>query len=137
MDVLYQVLPLIIYALLSILLVVLIVLGIKLIDTVNKTNAVLDDIEKKSKSLDGIFATIDSVTDAVSLISDKLVDGAAALVGKLFSLIKKKNKGVSIKCSPLLHATRSSPRRRCQSLSHRRSQSRHSRQCLSHHHLEE
>ena len=92
MDVLYQVLPLIIYALLSILLVVLIVLGIKLIDTVNKTNAVLDDIEKKSKSLDGIFSTIDSVTDAVSLISDKLVDGAAALVGKLFSLRKKKNK---------------------------------------------
>ena len=90
MDVLYQVLPIIIYALLSILLVVLIILGIKLIDTVNKTNAVLDDIEKKSKSLDGIFSTIDSVTDTVSLVSDKLVEGAAALLGKLFSLRKKK-----------------------------------------------
>ena len=90
MDVLYQVLPIIIYALLSILLVVLIILGIKLIDTVNKTNAVLDDIEKKSKSLDGIFSTIDSVTDAVTLVSDKLVEGAAALLGKLFSLRTKK-----------------------------------------------
>ena len=90
MGVLYEVLPLIIYALLSILLVVLIILGIKLIDTVNKTNAVLDDIEKKSKSLDGIFATIDNVTDAVSLISDRLVDGIAGVVGKLFSFKKKK-----------------------------------------------
>lgn len=92
MDMLYQVLPIVIYALLSILLVVLIVLGIKLIDTVNKTNAVLDDIEKKSKSLDGIFATIDNVTDAVSLVSDRLVEGAASIVGKLFSFRKKKNK---------------------------------------------
>ena len=90
MGVLYEVLPLIIYALLSILLVVLIILGIKLIDTVNKTNAVLDDIEKKSKSLDGIFATIDNVTDAVSLISDRLVDGIAGVVGNLFSFKKKK-----------------------------------------------
>jgi uncharacterized protein YoxC len=90
MGILYEVLPLIIYALLSILLVVLIILGIKLIDTVNKTNAVLDDIEKKSKSLDGIFATIDNVTDAVSLVSDRLVDGIAGIVGKLFSFKKKR-----------------------------------------------
>ena len=92
MEALYEFLPILIYVLVAALLVVLIVLGVKLIDTVNKTNAVLDDIEKKSKSLDGVFATIDSVTDAVSLVSDKLVEGAAALVGKLFSLRKKKNK---------------------------------------------
>ena len=85
-------LPILIYVLLSVLLVVLIVLGVKLIDTVNKTNAVLDDIEKKSKSLDGIFSTIDNVTDAVSMVSDRLVDGIAGLVGKLFSLRKKKKK---------------------------------------------
>ena len=92
MEALYEVLPILIYVLLSVLLVVLIVLGVKLIDTVNKTNAVLDDIEKKSKSLDGIFSTIDKVTDAVSMVSDRLVDGIAGLVGKLFSLRKKKKK---------------------------------------------
>lgn len=92
MEALYEVLPILIYVLLSVLLVVLIVLGVKLIDTVNKTNAVLDDIEKKSKSLDGIFSTIDNVTDAVSMVSDRLVDGIAGLVGKLFSLRKKKKK---------------------------------------------
>jgi len=90
MEILYQILPIVIYALLSVLLIVLIVLGIKLIDTVNKTNAVLDDIEKKSKSLDGIFSTIDNVTDAVSLVGDKLVDGIASLVGKVLSFRKKK-----------------------------------------------
>lgn len=94
MEALYEFLPVLIYVLLATLLVVLIVLGIKLIDTVNKTNAVLDDIEKKSKSLDGIFSTIDGVTDAVSMVSDKLVDGLASLVGKLFSLKKKKKKKV-------------------------------------------
>ena len=92
MEALYEFLPILIYVLLSVLLVVLIVLGVKLIDTVNKTNAVLDDIEKKSKSLDGIFSTIDNVTDAVSMVSDRLVDGIAGLVGKLFSLRKKKKK---------------------------------------------
>ena len=92
MKALYEVLPILIYVLLSVLLVVLIVLGVKLIDTVNKTNAVLDDIEKKSKSLDGIFSTIDNVTDAVSMVSDRLVDGIAGLVGKLFSLRKNKKK---------------------------------------------
>lgn len=92
MEALYEFLPILIYVLLAVLLVVLIVLGVKLIDTVNKTNAVLDDIEKKSKSLDGIFSTIDNVTDAVSMVSDRLVDGIAGLIGKLFSLRKKRKK---------------------------------------------
>ena len=80
MEALEQLLPIIIYVLLAILLVVLIILGMKIIETVNKTNAVLDDLEKKSKSLNGIFETIDTVTDTVSIISDKLVSGIAGVV---------------------------------------------------------
>ena len=90
MEELYQFLPIVIYILITILLVVLIILGVKLIETVNKTNAVLDDLEKKSKSLNGIFSTIDSVTDTVSMVSDKLVEGVAGLIGKAFSFRKKK-----------------------------------------------
>ncbi len=90
METLYEVLPLIIYILVAILIVVLIVLGIKLIETVNKTNAVLDDLERKSKSLNGIFDTIDSVTDTVSLISDKVVEGISTLIGKVINYKKKK-----------------------------------------------
>jgi len=92
MEMLYELLPIVIYVLLSILLGVLIVLGIKLIDTVNKTNAVLDDLEKKSKSLNGIFTTIDNVTDTVSMVSDKIIDGLASLVGKALSFKKTKKK---------------------------------------------
>lgn len=90
MEGLYQILPIIIYVLLAILLIVLIVIGMKLIETINKTNSVLDDLEKKSKSLDGIFATIDNITDAVTLVSDKVVDGVASLIGKLITSKKKK-----------------------------------------------
>lgn len=92
MEALYEVLPLIIYILVAILLVVLIVLGMKLVETVNKTNAVLDDLEKKSKSLNGIFDTIDSVTDTVSLVSDKIVEGISGLIGKAVSFAKRKKK---------------------------------------------
>jgi len=92
MEILYQILPIIIYILLSGLLVVLIILGIKLIETVNKTNAVLDDLEKKSKSLDGVFSTIDNITDVVSSASEKLIDGVASLIGKLLSMKKRKKK---------------------------------------------
>ena len=92
MEMLYQLLPILIYVLLCILLVVLIILGIKLIDTVDKTNAVLDDLEKKSKSLDGIFSTIDNITDAVSTVSDKVVEGISTVVGKVLSIRKKLKK---------------------------------------------
>ena len=92
MEALYEILPIIIYVLVAILLLVLIILGIKLIETVNKTNAVLDDLERKSKSLNGIFDTIDSVTDTVSLISDKLADGISSVIGKVLNFKKKKKK---------------------------------------------
>ena len=44
-----DVLPILLYILGSILLVVLIILGIKLIQTVDRANAILDDLEEKSK----------------------------------------------------------------------------------------
>ena len=90
MEALYEVLPIIIYMLIAVLLVVLIILGIKLIDTANKTNAVLDDIEQKSKTLDGLFGTVDRITDAFTIVSDKVIDGIAGLIGKAFSFKKKK-----------------------------------------------
>lgn len=90
MEALYEVLPIVIYMLIAILLVVLIILGIKLIDTANKTNAVLDDIEQKSKTLDGLFGTVDRITDAFTIVSDKVIDGIAGLIGKAFSFKKKK-----------------------------------------------
>ena len=73
MEFLYDVFPLILYFLAGVLLVVLIMLVIKLIDTVEKTNVLLDDIEQKSQSLNGLFSAIDSMSDTLSSLNIKLV----------------------------------------------------------------
>lgn len=79
------------YILGSILLIVLIVLGIKLIITINKIDVIVDDINGKVTKLNGIFQLIDVATDKLALFNDKIVDVISALVHKIF--VKKKNNG--------------------------------------------
>lgn len=77
-------LTVVLYGLGSILLVVLIILGIKLIITMNKIEVVVDDINKKVKTLDGFFSMIDFTTDKLAMLSDRFVDAATSLIKKLF-----------------------------------------------------
>jgi len=84
-----EALQIILYILGSTLLVVLIILGIKLIITMNKINLVVDDVNKKVKSLDGLFSVIDMATDKLALLSDRMVDTITLLIKKLF---KPKNR---------------------------------------------
>lgn len=79
-----EILPIILYVLGSILLVVLIILGIKLIITMNKIENVVDDINTKVKSLDGFFSIIDFTTDKLAMLSDRLVETIASLIKKIF-----------------------------------------------------
>lgn len=79
-----ETLTILLYVLGSILLVVLIILGIKLIITMNKIEDVVDDINKKVKSLDGLFSIIDMTTDKLALLSDRLVDGVTSIIKKVF-----------------------------------------------------
>lgn len=90
MENLLRFLPVVLYLLGIVLLVILIILGIKLIHTINKTNAVLDDVYEKSKSLNGLFNTIDTITDTLSNISDTVVGAVSGLIGKIFSIGKRK-----------------------------------------------
>ena len=92
MDKLLEVLPVILYILGIVLLVVLIILGIKLIRTVNRTNKVLDDVYEKTKSLNGLFHTIDTITDALAGVSDTVVGALSGLFGKIFKKNKLKEK---------------------------------------------
>ena len=85
-----QLLLIILYLLGSILLVVLIILGIKLINTMNKIQNVVDDINKKVDSFEGLFSIIDNTTDKLALLSDKMVDGVTFLLKKIFKP-KKRN----------------------------------------------
>ncbi|MEG1597059.1 MAG: hypothetical protein RR359_02145 [Bacilli bacterium] len=84
-------LPILLYILGAVLLLSLIILVVKLIDTVDKTNLLLDDTKKKIESLNGVFNIIDTVTDSMSLISDKIVETVFNLIGKIFN--KKKKEG--------------------------------------------
>ena len=83
-------LTIVLYALGSILLVVLIILGIKLIITMNKIEVVVDDINKKVKTLDGFFSLVDTTTDKLAMLSDKFVDMTSSLVKKIFKRKEEK-----------------------------------------------
>lgn len=87
-----EVLPIILYILGSILLGILIVLGIKLINVMNKMEKVVDDINTKVSSLNGVFNIIDATTDRLALLSDRMVDGISLIIRKLFAKKKKKDK---------------------------------------------
>lgn len=91
MDVV-EFLPILLYLLGIALLIILIILGIKLIHTVDKTNDILDDAYNKSKSLDGVFNAIDNVTDTLSTVSDTIVGALSSFVGRVFSRKKSKKK---------------------------------------------
>ena len=80
MDCVNEIFPVILYFLGSILLISLIVLTIKVIKTVKKVDAVLN----------GVFDFVDNTTDALSIISDKLVGIVMSGISGLFSRRKKK-----------------------------------------------
>ena len=84
MDFLMMVLPVILYVLGIVLVAILIIIGVKLIYTIDKTNQILDDIENKSRSINGVFEIVDSVTDSLSIISDTIVDGLVGLISRIF-----------------------------------------------------
>ena len=87
-----EVLPIILYSLGIVLIIVLIVLGIKLIHTIDKANLILEDVEKKSKSLNGVFNVIDGVTDTLSVLSDTLVTSITRVIGRIIPRKRKKER---------------------------------------------
>ena len=85
-----EVLPIILYVLGAVLLVALIVLTIKLIYSVERINVLLDGVERKMKTIDKIFGAVDNVTDSVAALSDRIVDGVASIISKVFGRKKKR-----------------------------------------------
>jgi len=85
-----EVLPIILYVLGAVLLVALIVLTIKLIYSVERINVLLDGVERKMKTIDKIFGAVDNVADSVAALSDRIVDGIASIISKVFGRKKKR-----------------------------------------------
>lgn len=82
-------LPLVVYVLLIIILIVGIIIGIKAIKTLDKVDRVVDDVQNKVSSLNSLFSIIDITTDKIVSITDRVVEAASGIIGKIF---KKKDK---------------------------------------------
>ena len=90
MEFLNAFLPIIIYFLLIVLLTVLIIIGIKAILLMNRVNTVVDDVEKKVQSLNGLFNVLSNVSSRINVVYDRITDTALGLVDRFFSRKKKK-----------------------------------------------
>lgn len=84
-------LPIVVYILLIILLIVGIILGVRLLNAMDKVDEVLDNMQRKVNSLNGLFSVIDFTTDKISAFSDKVVDVVSGFIGKITSRKKRKN----------------------------------------------
>ncbi len=87
MDFWLSFLPIVIYFLLIIILVIGIIIGIKMIMTLNKVEEVVEDVNKKVQTLNGFFHIIDYTTDKISLATDRVVESITGLINKI---IRKK-----------------------------------------------
>lgn len=86
--------PVILYILGSILLVVLIILSIKIMFVLKKVDNAIEDYNKKSKKLNGLFDIIDNTTDTISSLSDKIVNLIISSITGLLTKKKKKEENI-------------------------------------------
>ena len=84
MEVLNQVLPVCIYILLIGLIIIGIILGIKLIITMNKIERVIDNVENKVNSLNSIFSMIELTSGKITGVYERIVDFISGIIDRLF-----------------------------------------------------
>lgn len=85
------ILGIITYIFTIILLIVAIIVGIRIIGLTEKADKVLDDIQEKVNSLNGMFSVVNKVSSSMELISSKIANGIVNLFGKLFKKKKEDN----------------------------------------------
>lgn len=83
MEILTAVLPIVINILLIVLITVFIIVGIKIIQILNKTQEVVDDIQEKVSSFNAFFAIINGVNERFGLITEKVYGVIEGLISKL------------------------------------------------------
>ena len=92
MEFLQTFLPILLYILGAVLLGVLIYLVIKLLDTVDKVNVLLDDIEDKSQSLNGVFDAVENIGDTINSVNFKVAGVFSNIFGKVAHFKRKRRK---------------------------------------------
>ena len=87
-----ETLVIIIYALLIVFLIIAIIVGVKLLITLNKVNDLLDDANEKLSSLDKLFDIINFATDRMSMVTEVAIGFLTNGFNKLFKSNKKSKK---------------------------------------------
>ncbi len=90
-DFLQVFLPIVINILLIVVLIIVILIGYKVLIFMNDINDILDNVNKKLNSLNGIFNVIDLATDKVNDAVTVLVEKISNGITKVFKR-KSKNK---------------------------------------------
>ena len=85
-------LVIIIYALLIVFLIIAIIIGVKVLITLNKVNDLIDDATDKLSSLDKLFDVVNFATDRMSIVTEAVLGFVTTGLGKLFSTSKKSKK---------------------------------------------
>ena len=81
MEVLEIILQVLLYLLGAGLLTVLIIAVVKLFATIDKVNKLLDDLEDKSQTLNGLFDTIEDVSDTAKLLNNRVTNVVSKFLG--------------------------------------------------------
>jgi uncharacterized protein YoxC len=58
----------------------------------NKVEDIVDNVDGKVKSLNGVFNLIDNMTDKISSFTDRTVDAVSGLISRIFKGRKNKEK---------------------------------------------
>ena len=84
-----EVLPMLFYLFGIATFIVLIILGIRMIQILDRAEKVIDNVEEKVNTLNGIFNVINKVTTSIELISSKVVGSVVGTIEKIFKRKKE------------------------------------------------
>lgn len=71
--------------------VVMTILGIRMIQILNKVEKIADNIDEKVNSLNGFFNVINKATNSIDLISSKIVGSIVGVIDKIFKRKKEED----------------------------------------------
>lgn len=89
LEVFQVVLPIVIDILLIVLITIGIIIGVKCIYIMDKAKAILQNVEDKVNSLNGIFAAIALVNDKITYVGEKIVSLFDNIISKFTSKKKR------------------------------------------------
>ncbi len=82
----------ILYTLTVVLLIVLICLGIKLIQTLYKVDKAIDEVQDKVSKLNNLFEIINTTSDTIARVNEYIISSVSHVLGKIISPLKKRKK---------------------------------------------